>query len=112
MSKNLRECLKHLELVAQIKNAKTRASVLKDISVKDCYYDAIHEITINALKGNIPLSTYQKSGLGRNKRKIKALLCAKKRPKKFRTKAVVQSGGWIQYLIPAVGALLGNLIRN
>jgi hypothetical protein len=98
--------------VSKIRNAKTRALVLRDLSVKDCYYDAVHEITINALKGNIPLKPFEQKGLKKHKRRIKALVCAKRASKKVKSRAFVQSGGWIQFLIPAVGALLGGILNK
>jgi hypothetical protein len=93
-------------------NTREREAALKSLSVEECYFKALHEMTINALNGNIPLKYFQKQVLKRHKNRIKALVCAKRRSRKDKTKAFTQRGGWLQFLIPAAGALLSGLINR
>jgi hypothetical protein len=72
MSRNLRKCFKELERVPKIENTREREAALKSLSVEECYFKALHEMTINALNGNIPLKYFQKHGLKRHKNRIKA----------------------------------------
>ena len=113
MSSNLIKYYPHLEMMARIQSPKLRQTVLKDMSVNDVYFNVLHEIVMNAIRGNIPLTNSQKATLRRNKAKITKLLCAKKcKSKKTKAKTVVQVGGLLQWLIPAIAAILPMLIKS
>jgi hypothetical protein len=74
MSRNLRKCFKEFERVAKIENTREPEAVLKSLSIEECYFKALREMTINALNGNIPLKYFQKQGLKRHKSRIKTLV--------------------------------------
>jgi hypothetical protein len=108
MSRSLQHCLKHLELISNIKNSRLRKAVLHDISVNECYFIAIREMLLNALRGNVRLSPAHKSKLRRHKKAINTFTTPKaKYSKKKKANLVKQSGGFLPFLIPAViGTLL------
>ena len=74
-------------------------------------YQALHEIAVNTVKGKIPLSGNQKRRLFRYMNKIKALSKQTKDNKK-RRRQVVQSGGFLPILIPAVASILTSLLTK
>lgn len=112
MSKNLRNCLQQLILVAKIKNVKLRKSLLKEISCDPAIYRALHEIAINTVKGKIPFTAGQKRKLIRHAKLIKALAkptkCIKTR------KRLVQKGGLplLPLLIPAAASIISAIINR
>ena len=100
--------LRDLQLIKTCPKA-LRKDLLKKLpshSVK-----AICECTLNVLKGNVPLSTYQKKSL----RKYKATLRkigTKKGSLFHKKKLIIQSGGFLNILIPAALSVLTGLIHG
>ena len=111
MSRNLRTCMEKLKLIAQIPNPNTRKTVLKSLC-DECLYKALYEIAVNTVNNKVPLTVKQKRHLRRYKLKI-LQLTRKTNNKNRQKQLVVQSGGIIPYLIPAIAAILGSAIfRN
>jgi len=100
-----------LELIAKIKNAKTRNAVLKDFSANMKIYEALREIARNVIKRNVPLNSSQKKKLRRYKKVIISLSNSKNSKRKKR-KLVEQSGGFLPILIPIITGILGEVIGN
>lgn len=111
MSKNLQNCLKELYLIANIKKLRVRQEVLKDISDNECIYNALKEIAVNTVNRKIKLNPKQRRKLQKSAFIINEFSKSQKSRKKKR-KLVVQTGGALPILIPAVIALLTNLIQN
>jgi hypothetical protein len=107
MSLNLKKCMRQLQLIAAIKNPKTREAVLKDFSCNKCLYKALREIARNTIKRNVPLRAEHKLKLRRYAPLIKQLAC-KKLKKPRRTRAVIQSGGFLPVLIPIIASILAD----
>ena len=103
-----RQQLKQIELI-RVCPQKLRKNLLKKLP--NTAHKAISECALNVLKGNIPLSTHQKKCLKKHKtilRKIgdkKTTLFKKK-------KLIIQQGGFLNILIPAVAALLPSIING
>lgn len=108
MSRNLRNCVRKLAIIAEVKNRRLQTQLLKDISCEDKIYKALKELALNVRDGNIPLTRSEKQRLKRYKSRIKALTC-KVTSKKKRRKIVTQSGGWLGILIPTVLSILSTI---
>lgn len=100
--------LRDLELIKTCPKA-LRNELLKKLPSRSV--KAICECTHNVLKGNVPLTSYQKKSLKKYKvplRKIgtkKGTLFQKK-------KLIVQHGGFLNILIPAALSVLTGLING
>ena len=110
MSLNLRKCMEKLKTLASIKDDKVRAKALADVS-DSCLYKALHEIAVNTVGKKITLSPKVKKSLRKYNLKIKKLSCKTKDTKKQK-KLVVQSGGFLPILIPAVTSIITSLIAS
>lgn len=80
------------------------------------FLQALCEIALNLLKGNIPLSTSQYKKLKRQKKIIRLLADHKTSLKRKHQVLKKQTGGFIFPLlsaaVPLIGNLLGGLIRK
>jgi hypothetical protein len=113
MSKNLKRCASVLSLVSRIRNKRLRDLILKEISCDDHIYDALSEITVNTLKGNVPLTESQKKKLRRQKRFMSALSCDKNKVSLRKRKYLVQqSGGYLATVLPVIVTLLSELLSK
>ena len=111
MSKNMKECMTILKVIASLKNKKQREKILKEFNGDECLYKALREIAVNTVNRNIKLSSKQKRNLIKYKSVIKSLTKPYKSKSK-RKKLIIQSGGFLPYLIPAAISLLTTLIRK
>lgn len=102
MSERLRECIHDLAFVAKLK-PKTRKIVLKELKDKKYYY-ALKEIARNTIKKNVDISKVKLNK--KDKKNIINIACNKAKSK--RKRLIVQSGGWISWIIPLVFTLLKN----
>lgn len=78
--------------------------------VKDCVIDAISEIALNCLNGNIPLTECQYNKLFEYQNILRKL--SKKTLVKTRRNLLNQSGGFLQLLIAPALTLLASLIGS
>ena len=111
MSHNLKLCLGHLKFISKIKSSKFRKAILKDLSCKNCYFRALKEIAENAIKGNLILDTKTRKKLYPYKASIKRL-CCKTKSKQQKRKLVIQSGGWLPIILPAVISIVSEIING
>ena len=109
MSHNLQTCLKELKLVMNIKDQNKRSIVLNFLSHKNCIYLALREIAMNIVKQNIPLTKRQTNRLSPYAKVIKSLSTGVKN-KRIKRKLVVQSGGFLPWLIPLIGTAITTAI--
>ena len=97
--------------IAKVRDPKKRQELLRDISHQKCFRKALVEIGYNTNDKKVPLSRKTKNKLVSSS-KIIQKLAAKPRKKRIRKRLVTQSGGFLPYLIPAVAAVVTQLIRN
>lgn len=109
MSANLTKCFYKLYIIANIKDKRIRDELLAKSACNNEIYSALSEIAKNVVAKNVPLTKAQKTKLKKYKRKIIALSCDTK-DKKLRKRRVVQSGGFLNILLPAVASVLGPML--
>ena len=109
MSENLRKKLYIFSVIGKIKNQKLRNAVLQEFIKDDTFYNAMHEVAHNTVKGKLPLTKLQRKKLKGCKKGIYGLSCHKNN--KYRKKKAVSElkGGFWTYLIPVVFELLRNI---
>lgn len=100
MSENLKATYRDLLFVANIKNRKTQKVMLNYISKQPKYVLALKEITHNIIKGNIHVDDNIKKKLQRHKRNIYDISTSNVK------KHIVQSGGWLQWILPLIPIIL------
>jgi len=105
MSKNLSRCYAKLQFIASTKNLRLRIKLLEEF-FDECLYKAIHEISLNYTKGNIPANKRIKSQLQRYMRILKRLSIRTKN-KHMQKKLVKQSGGFLPILMSLLSAVPG-----
>ena len=110
MSKNLVNCLGKLKTISKIKNSTKRKKAL-NLNYDECLYKALNEIAVNTVKRRVPLSIKQVNKLKKHKLNIKKLSCRTKNKKKQK-QLVVQSGGFLPVLIPAIASILTSILSN
>ena len=109
MSHNLQNCLKELELAMRIKDKQKRLIVLSYLAHRKCIYMALREIALNIIKQNIPLNRKQSNKLSPYAKVIKSLADGVK-SKRIKRELVVQSGGFLPWLIPIIGTAITTAI--
>jgi hypothetical protein len=108
MSRNLKHCMSKLKIIAQIKDPNLRKKVLLNLG-DDCLYKALNEIAINTVKNKVPLTLKLKKKLRPYKSKIQKLACYTK-DRRNKKRLIVQSGGFLPLLLPAVVTALGGIL--
>ena len=111
MSKNLQMCLPHLSRVANVTDSTKRKQLLKDMCDQRCFQKALREIAVNTINKKVPLTDVQKKAL-RKSPEVIAQLGRKIKKKSTKKDLIIQSGGILPYLIPAVTTLIGKLIAD
>lgn len=104
MSKNLKKCYQKLKFISQIRNSGLQKKLLKEIS-NECTYQALREIALNFISGNLDDKKVKKYS------KLLKNLTKKNITKTHKRKLVVQSGGFLQYAIPIIGTVLGEILK-
>lgn len=113
MSESLKKTLNFLQALTRVKDRDSREVVLKHLGDDKILYDALSEIARNYLKGNINLSTSQSKKIKRHSKVLKELCCKKNRKcAKKRKELLVQSGGFLPILIPAVASIISAIISR
>lgn len=100
--------VRDLELIKTCPKA-LRKQILKTLPSRSV--KAICECTLNVLKGNVPLSTYQKKSLSKYKTTLRKI-GTKKGTLFHKKKLIVQQGGFLNILIPAALSVLTGLING
>ena len=102
-------CSKELERLSQAKNTELRRRLILD--AKTCVIDAISEIAVNCLKGNIPLNSCDFDNLSKYKKILRLL--SKKITVQRRRKIIIQKGGQLlSLLIPPALSLISSIISK
>ncbi|RWR98796.1 hypothetical protein B4U79_10617, partial [Dinothrombium tinctorium] len=84
--------------------------ILEELSTDDKFFEALREIAVNCLEGNIKLNPKLKTRLKKHKKIIRALATEKKRLN--RRRIANQIGGILPFLIPAAATTLEKVKRN
>ena len=109
---NIINCASELEKIAKEKNIKKRKELIQQ--AKNCVIDAISEIALNCLKGNIPLQNCDFKKLKKYQNILRNISTVK--PVLKRRHLIQQTGGFLQLLIPAalslVTSIVGDIIRR
>ena len=101
------DCLPELQRLAVEKNTKERKLYLKE--AKDCVIDAISEIALNCLKGNIPLKNCDFKKLKKYQSIVREL--SKISPNNRRRNILIQKGGALfPLLIPPALSLIASIV--
>lgn len=109
MSRRLSENADLLRVLAK-SNPKLRSAILKCCNNE--LIKAICEVTLNVLKGVVPINKQQKRKLKRYKRVLRALV-DKKVPVKKKREHLNQTGGnFLPFLIPPVLSVLAILLSK
>lgn len=112
ISNSLNKSLPLLKIVSKL-SQKNRNNILKELGGEKTVYNAFHEIAHNTLKGNYKLSKPQLKKLKPHNNVLKKL-CIKSNRNccKKRKKLIVQSGGFLPILIPAIATILSSIISR
>lgn len=110
--KSLKKSLPFLQIVAKLSDIN-RKNVLKEVGGEKILYNALHEIAHNTLNGNFKLNRNQLKRLKPHTKTLKNLCVNSNRNcSKKRKKLIVQSGGYLQFLIPALASILPTIISK
>lgn len=108
MTKRIEENRHFLKLLSESK-IKRRRNIIKTATRGNI--DALSELALNTLLGNVPLKPEHKQKLKRHRFSIRHL--AKKRTSlKKRKEFLVQKGGFLPLLITPILSILGGLAAN
>ena len=112
VSKSLKKALPLLKTMTRL-SRESRKRILSELGKEPKLYKALNEIAHNTLQGIVELDSDQKRRIKPHINTLTQLCdaqnktCAKKRKR-----LVIQSGGFLPILIPAITAVLSNLISN
>lgn len=114
MSKNLRKCMKTMQLYCSTEKKHLRDSILNEMSKHECFFDAIHEIVNNLFLKNINVKSLTPAQKNKMKKMLPVMLKIRKKPKNkaIRRKLVQQSGGFLPVVLPVLATVVGELISN
>lgn len=101
-------CSSELKKLSKCKTKKTRSKLIG--KYKKCVIDAISEICLNFLKGNLKINSKDFKKLLKFRKTIEFL--KKKNPVYKRKKAIIQKGGFLNILIPSALFLLEKFLKN
>ena len=106
-------CADELNSLVRIKDKKAKKELL--LKFNDCVINAISEIALNCLNGKIPLTKRQFHLLSKSQNILRKLT-SKRLNNNIKRKILIQSGGFLPYLIhPAISlisAVVSRLIRE
>ena len=104
MSKRVKKFLLVLKRITKLGNKAKRDCIRK---CKKDFLDCISECAKNILKGNVPLTDRQKTGLHRRRNDLRALSMKKTSLRKKRR--ILQHGGFLTAPLPPVLGILSSL---
>lgn len=104
------ETLPKLKKIAKFSNLKRKKALLQVGGNADVY-KTLREIAHNTLKGKVKFNKFQKKRLKPYSGKLEKL-CNFEKCKKRRKELIVQSGGFLPILIPAVASLISSLVAK
>ena len=98
------------EMLKRLKRMRPKAMKATIKSANRQLVNALCEGSVNVLKGNVPMTPYQKRRLRRYKKDLRALVNRKVSVK--RKKTVLQKGGFLSALLPPLIGVLGSLFTR
>ena len=101
---------KHASILHVLKTAKP--SIVRHI-LKNGSKDLLNvlcECCYNVIKGNVPLTYFQKKRLHRHKNTLRTLT-NKRKPSLSKKRQLIQKGGFLGVLLGPVIKLLGNILQ-
>ncbi len=103
---NILNCIRELEKLSTVKSVKERQKLLA--SFESCVIDAISELALNCLRGNIPLKSCDFKKL----KKYQNVLRIVSKPNKVSTRRniLIQKGGFLNLLIAPALSLIATLV--
>jgi hypothetical protein len=102
------EEIRYLYSVTHSRGAK-RIQLLRDSSPKQL--SALTKMVRDTLVGNFPLTSNERKRLEDFKKQIRQFACPKGCVTKKR-KAIVQRGGFLQFLLPMLAPVVGSLLSS
>ena len=102
------KCAKELDELSNVKDKVQRKELLKN--AENCVIDAISEIAKNCLAGNIPLKSCDFKKLSKYQKQLRQI--SKKSSNQKRRNIIVQSGGFLNLLIPPALTLIASVLSN
>lgn len=111
-SKKVQRIKKHADVLRALPqlNVKQRKALLKLSNKKDDLCETICEISLNLLKGNVPLTKKQKDQFKTSEKNLLRKLADRSLSHTKRKKLVVQTGGFLPLLIAPILSLIGGLV--
>ena len=114
MSKNLRNCMKIMDIYSRTKSPRIKKSILQEMSRNDCYFKAIFEIICNIANQKLSLDYSAKRKL---KKCVGFMEKVMINPKSRRSRAALvksQKGGgvFLAAIIPLLTTFVTSLIEN
>lgn len=100
----------YLSLLSKHGQSPKKRKILADMATKSDL-DAVREICINLLHGNIPLTHTLENKLKRHKKALR-LLAQKKGGIREKKKLIHQQGGFLHFLAPLALSLAGTLVKR
>lgn len=98
-----------LIFLASIKNDSLRRRILRTIS-DECLFKALKEIAVNYTSGNIKIHPSKKNKLKKFDKLLKRL-GKRNYNKSIQKRMIMQSGGFLPILVPALASILTSLIN-
>ena len=102
--------MEKLKIIAKIRDSRLRKKILSEIA-DQCLYKALNEIAVNTVSSRVPLNRHTKINLRKYKTHLNAL-ANKTTDRRLQKKLVVQSGGFLPILIPAIASVLGTVLTQ
>ena len=101
---------KYLPVLKRIRKMgdKARKEYIRKCDRK--FVDCVSECAKNVIKGNVPLSDRQMTGLRRKRQDLRAL--SKKKTSLRAKRKILQKGGFLTALLPPVLGILGSLLMQ
>ena len=103
---NVLKCAKELENLAKVKDFKNKKVLIKN--AEDCVIDAISEIALNCLNGQIPLRDCDFKSLIKYQTVLRKI--SKIGPVNKRKRLISQTGGFLNLLIPPALSLIASVV--
>jgi len=100
------KCAKELENLAKVKDFKNKKVLIKN--AEDCVIDAISEIALNCLNGQIPLRDCDFKSLIKYQTVLRKI--SKIGPVNKRKRLISQTGGFLNLLIPPALSLIASVV--
>ena len=106
---NVLECADYLKKISSAKSVQQRNKLIKE--AKSCVVDAISEIALNCLKGNIPYKQCDFKKLAKYKHLLREI--SRHKSVVNRKKLIIQRGGQLMsLLIPTAIALIDSIVSH